>query len=502
MVTRSGTPPERALKRIIRLAVICALVLYAWHGWSALGNVPLHADTIGGRTSDKHLPGYVAMARDDSFDERRSVLYPRFVRAFHDTGSQDWFAGLDMGRPRGEGPVRAWHLRLQLTQWFVFVGALLYACHALTGRRLARSDLLPIGLVALDPLALHVQMSVLPDGLTLSACLVFVAGWIQFVARGRRSGAVAAAIAALLLPLLRPEKGFVLIAVALAAPVAHLLLARVRRSEQLAPPLRRYAVVLGSVLIAFVAVGVTKRALIEPSPAHMWSTGEIVVHSRLVHPHLHTLRSSLSPETQERIPEYLVPFYDSSTIEARRVIDLVTASDPDLRAELTREMGRTALREVGHLVLLDCVVDTLKNLLPIVPATIEARQWYASAPDERSLKADSATAWRVMAYDTRPSVKWAVGALAGVIVLGAFCAARGARRADRHGPATVPILLIASFALVNGAAFAFTQDLLVMRYVVFSHVVLVGALAAAVTTHGRSRPPAPAAPARTAPVAP
>lgn len=70
----------------------------------------------------------------------------------------------------------------------LFIAALVFGLRVLRARQLRARDAWLLALVALDPLLVHAQLSLMPDGLALTACVLVLAGWIEALRDGRLRG--------------------------------------------------------------------------------------------------------------------------------------------------------------------------------------------------------------------------------------------------------------------------------------------------------------------------
>jgi len=462
-----------------------------------LGKVPHYGDTragVAGTLSPAAAPGYVRLAHDGSADSRRGLLYPVFLRLVHDAGGGPWFEGLDL-EDRQRMPKHAidcwapaWQMRAQLLQLAVFAAALVFAGAVFTRRRLtSRWPPLLLALVYVDPVLVHAQLSLLPDGLSLSACLLFLAGFVEYTRDGKKCGLLLLLLGATLAAGLRPEKGLVL-GSACALTMAGLALWRTR------PPRSRFRALLATagVFVAAAAFAGAGRWL------ERWTVAETVVHARIVYPRLEAIHAALPEDAQRRIPLDLARRYDTSIQEGRQVVHQATEGDAAVRRALTAELRRVALRERWLAIGIDCSIDSLRNLAATPEFLVRLATWAWHDREVAGRSADrrweSVGSWLMLSYHEPDwSLVSLVGAIA-VLLVGWVLGAERVLHATRSGAwrraPWAAVLPVAAFLAVNAAAFGFTQDLFDLRYVYPSHLAWVALGCAGAVASLQPRSPA------------
>jgi hypothetical protein len=208
-----------------------------------------------------------------------------------------------------------------------------------------------------------------------------------------------------------------------------------------------------------------------------WPLRTMIVHQRLVFPHLQEIYPHLSPETRERFRPRQVQRYDQGTLRARRVFSNVVGDDAELRDRLTEEMGRVALAQRGGTIALDVVKDALENLFATASFYARLLVWWREGDMryEPLLLRDGArfTYQRMMLHWPRLSFLYVGLALAlGVLalplaLLRAPEVCRSMRRRGFTFSAWTPLFFS---CLLNAFVFAATADLVEIRYTVTAHV--------------------------------
>ncbi|MEZ5978464.1 MAG: hypothetical protein R3F34_09620 [Planctomycetota bacterium] len=454
---------------------------------------PVTGDAYSGIDVDVPMPGYVAAARDGVVDSYRGISYSPFLRVVHDLGGGDWGAGLRAEERKDPPSFVGWHARVQVVQFLIFLGACAYAGRV--GRLRAGATVLAAAIAMFDPFVFYAQRSLQPDGLALSAFVVLGAGQVALLRGGRASSAAVVFLASCAVMSLRVEKSAVVVAAALLLVAASWLLRGDRSKIR-----RRASACLALVVVAAGTVlGVTSLVASNRNP-DAWGLVDFIVHARIAYPNLERIHADLPEDVREKLPAFVAPYYDASVVDARNVVDFVSANDPAVRARLTEALGRTALEKLWPTILTDIAADTIANILPS-PNTL--RQLLTADPKDLSVgrrgSGDETTAAAVggplrptppihhlilLEVDTPRTSR---PALAAVLVLLFVATASVTTRIVRRarglcgagvvsvGPRLVPEEWLPIFTLVfvNAGAFAATQDLFVPRYVVASEFVLV-----------------------------
>ena len=417
-------------------------------------------------------------------DSRRGLLYPLVLRAAHGLVGGSWEEGLELEESAAlpKNAIRcwapAWQMGAQIIQLTAFLGALLYALNVFRpsfARGKFRSALL-IGAIFLDPFLIHSQLALMPDGPAVSACVVFVAGWVEFTRDRRARGAIALALGALLAAGFRPEKGIVLLVAAVAAAV-------LSSSLKNRPPRLRSRVLIGASIAVLVWIGTAFAGIRIQASSQVFSLSETVTHTRIVYPRLERLHPLLPDHLKEQISLKLARRYDKSASSSRVCIQKLSGGDPALRASLTSELRSLALREMGGEILWDCTTDTVQNLFPVPSFLVRWHLWNRKGAESALIglrQWESLVVWGMLSYHEPGWSRFAIQMTAlcmlvsAVLGLSRLFASRKAWSFDSSTLLTwSPVFLL---MVANAGAFAFTQDLFEVRYVYFSHLLLVSFL--------------------------
>lgn len=452
-----------------------------------LGSVPNYADTRD----------YLAAGSSGDVPAVRGFLYPALLAA-----------AAGASRP-GEVSPAAWDLHerlarlpgvrvLQLVQVLACAACLAWFLHvsvdwSFLGRRRRRALAAVTALVALDPVVLHYGFALMTDSLALSASLVFC-GALASLSLRRGPPLLAACLLVLGQAVaggLRPEKNAVALATAALTALGLALWQRRHRAPRgLAV---RGLVALGLSTLTFLPIEAARQARTRPAELPLTAA---ILHQRVVYPHLAQIRAALPEGEKQLISKRAARRHDRKIRLARSVLE-EAAPDPAARARLVRELARTTLRERWLPLLLDVAKDATENTL--ATASFYARLAAARLIPPRVLPASRDGAdWTLSRMQGRVPWLAGLGLASGAALFFATGAASvaGARAAPRERVcwALLPWLPAAAFTLVNAAAFALTQDLLLVRYALFGHAALLAALYtgalywAAASGAGRRRP--------------
>jgi hypothetical protein len=487
----AGPPPRANLPPIWLLVLLGAqLALGLAYAVAELGEMPHYHDTNA----------YFELARLLRVDAHRGVAYPAFLAGVDRlTGDPSMLRVVANEHPGAACTAPSGIALVQLLQLALCAVALLYWLGTRRATMPGPSALAPgalavaAGLVMLDPLVAHYALAVMPDALAMAASLVFC-GALARLALGARSSVRDGAwlfTAFTAASLLRPEKKWVLLAVAVASLGAWRF--GPLRAAKLAAHLperlpARIALAAGLVGLGLAATLATEQSVHRDygRPDHGW----IILHARVIFPHLGDIQQALPEDVQRRFTPSDVAFYDKHVLNPGPVMERVTAGDRDDAARLTEQMARTAWRERGGAIVADIARDTAENALPT--AGFHAR-WLAleglGVEAYRTLSRSDMLPWTLKLM-TEHHPRLAFASLAGSAVVFTTLAGlagigllRGRARAtrvqegagDRLAP-WVPWVPSIAFALANGAAFALHADAISPRYNLTTHAMLLGGL--------------------------
>ncbi|MBM4265136.1 MAG: hypothetical protein FJ144_00760 [Deltaproteobacteria bacterium] len=491
-------PTEPRSRAILPILAVAGLLAASGIGWSLLnlGRVPHYGDTVE----------YLRLSRGRGVDAFRGPLYPALLRIVDGLdGSPRFPRHLAWETPRAMArlPCAAPRIltTLQIFQILVGIGAVAWFVRSFAaldllaprlGRRAtAASGAALVGALAFDPLVAHFQLSILTDGLCLSASLVACAALarVALADAPRLRTALLLFFAVLVAASLRPEKGWVWLGTALASVVVWRFSGAGTRWG--------HALAIGATAAAVVGTLLWHRAVHEERGR--WDLYTTVLNQRVIHPHLASIRGDLSPETQRLLSPEAAALYDARIHNTWRVVNEITRSDPERRSALTEELAVAALRRHAGRIAADSVSDLAEH-------AIATPSWYGrlvawaleGAPVAAYRRHSEMTprTWAALA-DHRPGPSLVLGVFAGAIFLAATllaivaCLRRSRWLREVLQPRWVPVF---AFALGNAAVFSFTADLVHIRYALFAHVACLllayrGALEwAAARTSPLSRP--------------
>ncbi len=463
-----------------RRAVLVLLAVQALAGllWTAqqLGELPHYGDSNE----------YLRLAGTLRVDAHRGILYPAFLAGVDRISpGQTMLRPIATEHPDGVPcPVPGGVLLVQLLQLALCGAALLY--FFATFRAVLSDAWRPsrpvmwwlCALVLFDPLVAHFALSIMPDALALAATLVFCAALVRF---GLGLGAPAPAAALLLLSFLasatlRPEKGWVLIGVAVASAAAWGWLGRRRRVAWVP---RQVLVSLGLVVLGMALAGLSQRAVHRdygrPGQA------EIVMNARIVFPHLADIHPALEPSTRALFSEADLAEYDKHVLNPGPVLRRVAKGDREVARRLTRELAGVALQQRAGAIAFDTVKDAVENALP-------GLGWYGRLAAVRvygirnyaSFSRSDGTPWtaRLMRRHHPRSTRAFVGlsALSGAVALGILVSLLVSRRLRVDPQGWAAIAPCALFALGNGLLFAVHADQVNPRYTIGAGAMQLAAL--------------------------
>ncbi len=487
---------------IIRAGVAATLLVYgvAASVWLTVnvGVVPSYGDTAG----------YLKHMQDLEVDAYRGFVYPVVLAAAaHVTGSRESLAQYRQ-RAAECGPAcpqetPAALVAVQLLQLAASLLGLFYFVRVFVrdepGRSRSRQRLLLLTLLFLDPLVAHFNLSILTDGLALSASLGFAAALTDAVVERRhpRLAPLVLVASTFVLVGLRPEKRYVVAATVVTAVA-------VWSWRATSDARRRSLVALGLVGATLVLALLAQSRLEAPSGrAPVLTT---IVHQRIVYPHLEEIHPDLPHHWKARLSIEMAADYDEHIIRARKVVARVAAGDAELTRWFTEDTARIALRQKWPAILLDIVKDSVENFFATLSFYGRVGLWSIAgdAAFERMFVPDGSR-WTVsrLSMHAPQLSRLYLCAAAGVLVVAACgCAAQIARSA-RHRPrppervradrdCALRFVPVVSFAAFNAVAFAATADLVHVRYVLFAHVAFLAVLYASLPSLLRRAPQPPA----------
>ena len=396
--------PANVIKKFLAVLFVSYLAVGAGFLLRNLGKVPHYPDTRVQSTNEVLAPGYVKMAEEGRLDSRRGLFYALVLRLAHDLGGGPWDQGLELEHgakfPPNAIPCWAptWQTRAQILQLLSFLLVLIYAYRVLGPRALQgwRYSACLIAAIFLDPILVHAQLALMPDGLAMSACLLFVTGFVEYIRDQRFRGLTLLTIGALLAICMRPEKGVVLF---VASAAASIFLALYARRITISGLVNRAWLAVAIVLCFWLGSAFFSATI--QSSSGVWSMSEMVTHTRLMYPHLEELQPKLSEPIREFVTVDVARRYDQTPSTARLVIWRLSNGDANVRAQLTEEFRDVALSEKGGAILLDSLLDTLQNLIPVPAFLARWHVWMLSGAHVPLIKEriwESLVLWGMLSY--------------------------------------------------------------------------------------------------------
>jgi hypothetical protein len=474
------------IRRVVALTVVAlqlAAVVIGIH-WTVrnLGSFPHYGDTTE----------YLWRAETLQVDEYRAIAYPallslvgRLPGAPEEWSRFRWEPSPELGIYPCAAPSVL--VAAQVGQIAFGALAVAYAVFVLFGRRLgiqlapgAAAGVLLGCLVLFDPLVAHFNLTILPDGPTLSALLLYTAAWVHLATR--RSSAWVPLILLLVGHLLaagfRAEKNALLVASSLSTALLWLVYAR-RLPEELRRQIRTRAL---------VAIGLTGLAAATVFQVHQnrqqaemdrWPLRTTMIHQRVLFGNMLAVYDQLPPDVRGRLSREDAAIYDERIHNVWKVTNRI-APVPKDRDEFTSLAARVVLRERWGRILADIASDTTENLLATVSfyGRLGVRQM-GSEPLGPAFEWVGWTYGRLIAHT--PALSKRLVVVSAVALLAALLAAavhglrtltRGARRVVSRETklAAIPVAVVIG---VNSVAFAATSDLVHIRYALISHAFLI-----------------------------
>jgi hypothetical protein len=467
-------------RRALPIVLVGCLLAYLGIGvaWTIanLGDVPRYGDS----------KEYVRLAKTLEVDEYRGIAYPALLALVDRViGERSILAE----RRPGAGETARGFRIVQVLQVAIGVVCLAYFLRVVVSLDFLRRTgghrlewlgfLLLLMLLLFDPLVSHLNLSILTDGLTLSACLAFL-GAVTVLLRGARSWSSGAILLAAHLAAagLRSEKGLVLLVSSFLTVLLWWL--RWRGATDGRPPAigGRVLSILVITTIAFLGSIVLQSSFLRDRGR--WPVHTSILHQRVVFANLsgvydrlpEDVRRQVSPEQAARIDEHIR--------YGRGVIKKITGGEPHAAASLVSELHRTVWSERWPAIVADVVKDSAENFLSTISFYVRLAAYaYGGEERFRSWFHSDGTRWTY----TRMSLRYPgltrchVIASAAVLILIAAFATGGVVKTSRRGfrslgpDALASIMPLGVFCLVNAVAFAIVADQVHIRYTVLAHVV-------------------------------
>lgn len=445
-----------------------------------LGELPHYGDTNA----------FLWRAKALVVDEYRGFAYPALLAA-----ADRWCMGSEMPRhlrweDREANPDRpcvapAGLISIQVFQVLVGALCLAYFLHVAFGER--RSRLLRGGLVLLwalllfDPLLNHFNLALMTDGLACSFSLAFCAALVD-LARRRTSPWLAGAVLVVSYVAtagLRIEKKWVLLGTLLAVVAIWTVLGRQQGEggERLRFP-RAAVLALGG--LGFAVTSAISAATFKPSVR--WSTAEMLVHHRVIFPHLRYIYDELPEQTKALVRPGAAKSYGRSLRRYQRVIRQATKAKPELEDRLRRDLARAVLRLRWQVIVGGVARDLVENTFATASYYVRLVTWNLVGEESfRKVFGPDGTTWiheRLTMHHPRTSRAYlwlSSGVLAFAAALSVPRIRHFVRRRAWRGDtgAVVRWAPAVAFCLLNAAVFAVVQDLVQIRYTLFSHAVFL-----------------------------
>jgi hypothetical protein len=446
-----------------------------------LGDVPQYGDTRE----------YLKLARSLEVDSYRGIVYPALLRAtdhLHGepsilTPPRRWDS--ERGRVLGRGL-----LGVQVFQAVISLLCLAYFVHVLVDlgflrRRFGHNGplvgaALLIGLLVLDPLVSHFNLSIMTDGLALSASLAFCAALTDFYVRRSPSwlsGSILLA-AHMLASGLRAEKNLVLIGT-MASTMVLWSLAQRRRGEPSVFRGTRPLVAIGLVCLGAFATVAIQRSVYRDQAR--WPIRSWVLHQRVIFGNLGEVWDELPERSRSMLTPEQVQRFDEHIIYGRVIIDQATSGDAELRERLISDLSSTVLRSRWSPIVLDILKDFSENVLATFSFYFRLGVLALGGHDtfERVFHSDG-TEWTCsrLAHHHPTSSKIYLALASVVFLVAALLAVKQLLRRmrterNRSRPDVIlPWIPVLTFTVANSFAFAIVADLVHIRYSLFSHAAL------------------------------
>jgi hypothetical protein len=452
------------------------LVLAAFQLMAQIGVFPRYGDT----------KEYLVLATTLKVDGYRGILYPAFLAGIDRLVGHSLLAGyehntLHLGLP-APPPSAIW---IQIIQLLLFGLALFYALRAaLPSTRTRRQFQILWAILFFDPVLLHLNLSILSDGLCLSCLLLFAGGLASLVRHRGRPWFhwCMIFVGGLGSSLLRVEKIYVVVLVL----VLFIALALWFRQKWNTALTRRSALGLGAValLLALSTQWIEGATTISnwrwPTTVR-WSREISWLHERIIRPNLHAIHDELPSDLQDRLTPTQVEQYDSSVQGARSVMyHLCRTGSPRLE-DVTHEMASTVLHDHPLLLAKNLVRDALGHLLVTPVFYFDLARTSADTSSFKNAERENGNLWTYQKLAGRhPFRAKILILLAGVTGMLAtlFTAFAGTAAWSRGWrPNAVLLLTLMPFLLlwiVNALAFTAAGQVIHIRYGLIAQATALG----------------------------
>jgi hypothetical protein len=473
--------------------VVFALYLGFGFAWSVanLSDIPHYGDTLE----------YLGFARDSVATAHRGFLYPWLITGTEALcvegelpGSFAWASE----QPGDPCTATSGLVCLQILQILVCGVCLAYFAFVVVGHRSGPANghprnhrlvlcLVPAALL-LDPLVNHFNFSLMSDGLAFSASLAFCAALADLAFRRTPPWTASAVLllSYLVASGLRVEKRWTLLATLVGSLVVWRLLRRTAGLRLPAGRLRWLSVALGSVCLGLILVVAVQKSVLAPS--FRMPILQTALHFRLVFPHLSDVYEELPQRAKRLITPRDASLYDEHVNNPPKIMYRVTRGDKTVLRYLTTDLVQTVFPEKWPLIVLDFIRDSLENLLGTASfyvRVIVSHVWPGETT-KRWFFLDAAV-WdyeRLVFHHPRLSVFYIASSLVLLALAAPIALSRtyrylvGASRSDKLALVAVwtPALL---FWVLNAVSFAAYINITNVRYVIFSHSILLAWIYAA-----------------------
>jgi len=483
-------PLPRVLSRWVLVLLGGQLALGLAYAAAELGELPHYHDSNA----------YFELARILRVDAHRGIAYPAFLAAADRLGGAPSFLRVVANQHAGPPCTAPDGIALvQLLQMLLSAAAYVNSQRSQAAVSPSTSSLGWAGslavasLLVVDPLVAHSALSIMPDALAMAASLVFCGALARVAIGGQRPtrDGTWLFLAFSLASLLRPEKKYVLLCVAAASAAVWLWIAHRGLHTFVRLP-ARLAFAGGLVVLGLAASVTTERLVFSDygRPGH----GSVMLHARVIFPHLGDIFGGLPADVQRRFTESDIAFYDEHVLNPGPVMERVSGGNAAEAEQLTDQMARAAWSQRGPAIVFDTLKDGIENALPTLGfyprmLTLEVldRQGY------RKLSRSDMLPWtHERMTEHHPELAHASLALSGIVftLLAAAALVRWRRESRPAGGAVASALLpwipAIAFALANGAAFALHADAVSPRYTVTTHVMCLSAVYASALATARS----------------
>ncbi|MDA8016293.1 MAG: hypothetical protein MPN21_02495 [Thermoanaerobaculia bacterium] len=461
--------------RAVRIVVIVYLLVGAAWTIVNLGDIPHYGDT--------HT--YFQFAQDVRVNEQRGVVYPWILSQAVHRLLDGQFPGTlhqqqEIEEPDRECAAPQALAAVQILQWLVGAAALWFFLRLTVRRNADATTSEPVGrtcllalLLLFDPMINHFHMAFMTDGLTLAACLAFLAALAAIAERkGSMPLAYCILVASYLLAGgLRVEKKWLLLGTfALTSALWASPKWRSRFPDRLARRLGLAAVLLvvglASVVVAQDRSHTRNRGL---------SSYETFVHLRIGFPHLSEIYEDLPERSKARLSREYAELYDTQVNDTRKAVLRATQRDEGARRELAEDVLRTVLPEKWGSILVDSARDASENILSTGSLYLRLATWYLGgykALDRWFFSDGSVWNYQRMAFH-HPLITGVYVGLGGALLLLAAPLAWRYARQRKPGPSAALWTPCIVFILLNALFFAAIFNYVNFRYSLVAHVAFL-----------------------------